>query len=386
MKTTFNKIGQLIFSIILLTIINTAFAQNAFITLKNNLLIVPTMSLPIWGNKLYKVKFEFFEENGKDFYSVKQIRQIRRSRKQQQTPSAFYSITNRTLTIPIVEVPENDGSLKLYKLVLQLDPNDDYLFLIIDVIDLSVNPNPEPQPEPQPDTSWYKPKPGTSWQWQLTENIDTNYDVEMYDIDLFETPQSVIDLLHEQGKKVICYFSGGGFEKWRDDANQFPAVVIGKSISGWPGENWLDIRQIDLLAPIMQARLDLAVAKKCDGVEPDLVDGFINPTGFPLTYNDQIEYNIWLAAEAHKRQLSIGLKNDLEQVVELEPYFDWALNEECFQYNECDMLKPFIEAAKAVFAVDYNVPFDKYCPKMNELNFDALLKNLELDAWRNPCR
>ena len=33
--------------------------------------------------------------------------------------------------------------------------------------------------------------------------------------------------------------------------------------------------------------------------------------------------------------------------------FDWALNEECVQYQECDQLTPFIEAGKAVFGVEY---------------------------------
>jgi hypothetical protein len=38
---------------------------------------------------------------------------------------------------------------------------------------------------------------------------------------------------------------------------------------------------------------------------------------------------------AHARGLSVGLKNDLEQVKALVADFDWALNERCFRYNEC---------------------------------------------------
>lgn len=29
-----------------------------------------------------------------------------------------------------------------------------------------------------------------------------------------------------------------------------------------------------------------------DGLEPDNIDGFLNDTGFPLPYDDQLEYNI----------------------------------------------------------------------------------------------
>src|SRR3989344_7976417 len=33
---------------------------------------------------------------------------------------------------------------------------------------------------------WWKPKPNTSWQWQLNGIVNQNYDVDMYDVDLFD--------------------------------------------------------------------------------------------------------------------------------------------------------------------------------------------------------
>ncbi len=68
----------------------------------------------------------------------------------------------------------------------------------------------------------------------------------------------------------------------------FPAEVHWQSAGGWAGEYWLDIRQIDLLGPIMEARLDIAAAKGCDAVDPDNVDGYTNDTGFNLTCADQL--------------------------------------------------------------------------------------------------
>lgn len=237
-----------------------------------------------------------------------------------------------------------------------------------------------------PNTDIWHPTPGTSWQWQLTGEIDTSFDVAMYDIDLFDTPQGVIDALHTDGRIVICYFSAGSHEEWRPDAAQFPAEVLGAPLDDWEGERWLDIRRIDLLAPIMTARLDLAVQKGCDGVEPDNVDGYANESGFPLTGDDQLAFNRWLAQEAHTRGLSIGLKNDLAQIPQLVNDFDWALNEQCFEYNECETLLPFIEAGKAVFGVEYTGDPDDFCPQANTFNFDWLAKHLELDAYRVACR
>ena len=234
-------------------------------------------------------------------------------------------------------------------------------------------------------TAVWQPKPGTTWQWQLSGTIDTSFDVEMYDIDLFDAPQATIDELHGNGRIVICYFSAGSYEEWRSDAGDFPERVRGNPLDGWPGESWLDVRDLDTLGPIMQARLDLAAQKGCDGVEPDNVDGYSNDTGFPLTGNDQLSYNIWLAIEAHNRGLSIGLKNDLDQIPQLLPHFDWALNEQCFQYEECDLLMPFVQAGKAVFGVEYEGQLADFCPQANANQFSWLLKDWDLGPDRQAC-
>jgi hypothetical protein len=235
--------------------------------------------------------------------------------------------------------------------------------------------------------SVWQPRPGTSWQWQISGTIDTSVNVAMYDVDLFDTPQSTIDALHAAGRKVICYFSAGTYEDWRSDATKFPSSSYGNAVDGWPGENWLDTRNTTVRS-IMQSRMDLAVTKHCDGVEPDNVDGYTNGSGFPLTSATQLDYNKFLATSAHQRSLSVGLKNDVDQVSALVGYFDWALNEQCFKYNECDTLEPFITANKAVFSVEYGASSlaSTVCPKANALNFDTLIKHLSLDAWRVSCR
>ena len=238
---------------------------------------------------------------------------------------------------------------------------------------------------PTQSPGWWQPAPQTTWQWQLSGTIDTTFDVAMYDIDLFDAPQATIDALHAAGRVVICYFSAGSWEDWRPDAGDFPEEVIGDPLEGWPGEKWLDIRRIDLLGSLMQARLDLAVQKGCDGVEPDNVDGYSNQTGFPLSYADQIAYNTFLSEQAHARSISVGLKNDLEQIGDLLPLFDWALNEECFTYDECSLLVPFIESNKAVFGVEYELGVADFCPQANLMQFSFLKKNWELDAWRVDC-
>ncbi len=288
--------------------------------------------------------------------------------------------TSKAVTVTIIDDDEVEGS-ESFKLRLFNNTRD---LTAIPVDSASVTIEDDDTEDDNPGGIW-QPSPGTSWQWQLTGNIDTSFDVDMYDIDLFDVPQNVIDKLHADGRIVICYFSAGSYENWRPDADDFPESVKGSS-NGWPGENWLDIRALDRLGPIMQARLDLAAARGCDGVEPDNIDGFTNRTGFPLSGADQLRYNKWLAEQAHARGLAIALKNDLEQVRELEPFFDFAINEQCYFYNECERLVPFVEAGKAVFGVEYDGSLSSFCPELNALNFDWLKKNLNLGPQRQACR
>ena len=240
----------------------------------------------------------------------------------------------------------------------------------------------------QPSTQWWQPKPGLTWQWQIgNDDIDTSIEADVYDIDLY-VDQAIIDELHAKGRKVICYISVGSWEDWRPDKDQFPAEVLGKDYDGWKGERWLDIRQIDKLAPILLARLDLCQAKGFDALEPDNMEIYTNDTGFPLTYDDQLKFALWLADEAHKRGLAIGQKNASDQVKELVNIYDFAITEDYFYYDEAEKMLPYIEAGKPVFAAEYtDLPgdFNAFCEKSKQLNFSTILKNRGLDAWIQTC-
>jgi hypothetical protein len=127
----------------------------------------------------------------------------------------------------------------------------------------------------------------------------------------------------------------------------------------------------------MKKRMDLAKEKGCDGIEPDNINGYENDTGFPLTYEDQLDYNIFLATEAKKRGLLIALKNDLEQANDLVNYYDFLLAEEAIEYNEVDKFLPFINANKPIYDVEYN---ELYYDCTKAVNFHLLLLSLDLDG------
>ena len=228
------------------------------------------------------------------------------------------------------------------------------------------------------------PGPGVTWQWQLSGGVDVGVDVEMFDVDLFEVSSLVVDELHARGRAVVCYMSAGSWEDFRPDSGVFPDSVLGRS-NGWPGEKWLDVRRLDVLGPIMEARLDLCVEKGFDGVEFDNVDGFANNTGFGLTAADQVAFNVFLAEAAHVRGLSAGYKNDVDQAADQEPFFEFSVNEECFAYDECALLTPFVDAGKAVFQLEYEGSTSQFCPVTSALGLSSMKKRLALGVWAETC-
>lgn len=253
-------------------------------------------------------------------------------------------------------------------------------------------PGLDPDVPPVTEGAWYRPGVAITWQWQLAGAPNTSYEVDVYDLDLFDTDAEVIADLHARGRRVLCYFSAGSSEDWRPDAHRFTRADRGWKLDDWAGERWLDIRSENVLA-VMLDRLDLAVEKGCDGVEPDNMDAYQNASGFRLSADDQLGWNRRIANEAHLRGLAVALKNDGDQAAALVDYFDLSLNEQCHQYQECAQLEPFTAAGKPILNAEYpgsaNAAEDARADLCAEAAADmtrTLLLPLDLDdAFRVSC-
>ena len=240
--------------------------------------------------------------------------------------------------------------------------------------------------------SWYRPSPLVTWHIQLNDVVNTSHQVQLYDIDLFYSSAALIQQLQAGGIKVICYFSAGSYEEGRPDSDLFAPADLGKKLSGWPGEKWLDVRSENVRS-IMANRLDLAQSKGCDGVDPDNMDAYANDSGHNLTASDQLEFNRFIANEAHSRGLAVGLKNDVGQIDALVAYFDFAVNEQCFEYNECSIVEAFIADNKPVLNIEYQQKyideaseFQALCTDAVNKQFSTLVLPLALDdSFRLSC-
>lgn len=244
-------------------------------------------------------------------------------------------------------------------------------------------------------TTWWKPAAGTGWQIEIDHALtssDMTVDKPVYVIDLFDNSASTISTLHGQNRHVICYFSAGSFESWRPDASSFTSADKGAQMDGWD-ETWINTNSNNVRS-IMAARLDLAVTKGCDGVDPDNIDAYDNGGGgFNLGTTDAINYVTWLATQAHNRGLAIGLKNGGDIVSDVIDNVDWELNEQCQQYSECDSFTDFITANKPVFHIEYpssapNVPqsvINSICGYSPAAGFSTIMKQQDLSDWIIAC-
>jgi hypothetical protein len=236
-----------------------------------------------------------------------------------------------------------------------------------------------------PAGAYWTPPAKPTFYWQLQGRLDTTVPAAVYDVDGFETSATEVAALHAQAKRVVCYVDVGTAESFRPDYKQFPKSVLGKS-NGWPGERWLDIRRLSVLEPIMTARFQMCRDKGFDAIEPDNIDAFSNRSGFPITPAAQLAFDEWVAQQSHALGLAVLQKNDGEQSVQQQPYFDGALTEQCNQYGECAEFEPYLAAGKPVIDAEYRLTDAKFCAADNALGIVGARFNLALNGKRfEPC-
>ncbi|MFI6498181.1 endo alpha-1,4 polygalactosaminidase [Nonomuraea typhae] len=233
----------------------------------------------------------------------------------------------------------------------------------------------------------------------------------VFDIDLYVDAQVAgnnttlntagVRAVHAKGAKAVCYVDAGSIEDFRPDYQTFldwheshGRSLLGKPFSDeFPNERWANINndkgQRDFLLKMMEARVDKCVQAGFDGVEFDVVHAHEEGqpvTGWNISAQTQLTYNKALAAMAHRKGLSVALKNDLSQVDELVSHFDYAVNEECFQWKECDVLSAFVDAGKPVFQVEYKTSPARFCGEAVRLRFNSIKKATDYSLYDKPYK
>jgi hypothetical protein len=220
-----------------------------------------------------------------------------------------------------------------------------------------------------------------SFVYSINGTSADSYNVKTIFVDLFDASTARISKLKQQQKTVICYFSAGSAEDWRQDYKKYPAAALGKPMDGWAGENWVDYRNATVLQ-ILRDRIALAKSKGCQGVDPDNVDGHLNKTGFSLTARNQRDFIEQLSTSAHSQGLSIGLKNSAETAWDLERLTDFVVVEECSKYSECSKYKAFQNNRKPIYQIEYRSKNDALCKDAAKREAFLVFANLALTKFQ----
>lgn len=249
-------------------------------------------------------------------------------------------------------------------------------------------PTPLPGPNAARSARWI-PAANSTYQIQYGGKLDLNVPAQIYDVDYQDTTAHDVATIHARGRRAVCYVDVGTWERWRPDASQFPKADLGKPDGGWPGERWLNIADTTALEPIMTKRFQLCKRKGFDGMDPDNLDGYVNKTGFHLTYAQQLAYDTWVANQAHALGLTVDEKGDNNQVADLYKVFDFAVVEQCFAQGWCRQFQRYTDRNALVVDVEYNLTRGRFssktCPSDARYRETAILKHLNLNAWIVTC-
>lgn len=270
----------------------------------------------------------------------------------------------------------------------------------------------------------WRPKVGASWQIILNAGIDvgaagalSSPEVDVYDVDMYENDAATLRTLHEAGKRVVCYFSAGSYEDWRADKGDFRDEDLGSPLRGWRGERWLKLTS-ESVRDIMRRRVRYAADKGCDAIDPDNVDGYVsvwrrkslprrpadgdgqqNSNGLGLTAADSVSFVSFLADEAARYNMSVGLKNAGSIVPQVLGRVDFGVNEQCVAKKECATYAPFVAAGKPIFHIEYPsgaaggrvdaAAAADICSRSGSSRgadgFSTAMKRMELDGWVEYC-
>ncbi len=175
---------------------------------------------------------------------------------------------------------------------------------------------------------------GAVTDYQLGGAYDPDPDVDVVARDSTATPAP--------GVYSICYVNGFQTQSGVEWPRELLVSVNGEPLTdpNWPDEFIIDISTESTradAAEIQFASIERCAAAGFDAVEFDNLDSYSRSEG-RLTLGNAVEFATLLVAHAHHHGLAAGQKNtgELGTTGRDEIGFDFAIVEECDQFEECE--------------------------------------------------
>jgi hypothetical protein len=234
------------------------------------------------------------------------------------------------------------------------------------------------------------------WDWQIGASspsaVVAPAGARLMDIDLFGSTAAQVAALKSSGIYSVCYVNAGSWQPGFPDSDEYPEYLKIQRDPDWPEEYFLDVTDVfkpgSVLARILRARFALCKSKGFDAVEPDNLQNDENVSGGRITLQQQIDFNGWIADEAHAAGLAVFQKNGPDKILRRDrtgklmvEKFDGILNEECQEWDECEPLAEYVRRGKLALNTEYAVALD--CATSDRLNINSIRKDLSLVGARD---
>lgn len=234
-----------------------------------------------------------------------------------------------------------------------------------------------------PDAIW-RPAADATFQLQLTGKLDTSVNAEVYIIDL-DSPAADFTALRKAGRRIVCHFSAGTVETFREDAADIPETAWGPTLEAYPDERWLDVTFAGV-REVMGARLERAVEHGCSAVLPENLSVHLVDSGFATTPASAIAYSRFLATQAAARGLGAMLSADA-MIDALAAEYTMGLAFNCLSEDACGRWAPLRKAGKAVMGVEVGDAdsAEAVCASARAQGLNTIVKHANFDAFRIAC-
>lgn len=234
------------------------------------------------------------------------------------------------------------------------------------------------------------------WDWQIGAQepgqVSIPRGIKLIDLDGFETSAATVARLKKQGLYPVCYINAGSYEPYRPDSARYPARLKLGVDPDWSDEAFVDVRDVfrlnSVLADVLRKRLKMCRDKGFAAVEPDNLQNDENVPGGVISARQQVDFNGWLADEAHALGLAIFQKNGPDKVMlkdrtgkQLVDKFDGILNESCHEFDECGPLAEYVKRGKPALNVEYTQKLLD-CAEAKRLGINSMFKDLYLRGAR----
>lgn len=236
-----------------------------------------------------------------------------------------------------------------------------------------------------------------SWVYQLTgyregrltDLAAAPFDLAVIDLsrdggaDFFSREE--ISALQSSGKIVLAYFEIGALETYRPEWSRVPRDLLAGKVDGWPDEQYVKFWD-ERWWPIVQGRVDLALAAGFDGAYLDLVTAYeeIPAPGLPAEERARRMVDLIVRVSRYAKSRAPGFKIVPQNAPELATWSYW---EPAPNRKYLDAIDGF--ALESVFFLAHDKPADKKWCQENRDNALAILQAgklvLGVDYARKPA-